>query len=283
MQPESYSTFDNPDRNTGSARYSHVNTKDVVEEIQSITGYKIAARNGYVQARVNDSIRDGTQAHIVRFDTGKMINVDGSDIMPQLVYQGSYDTTRAIKICLGFFRIVCLNGMITGNMIAQFTQKHINFDYAALESYIRSLPEQLDRAQESIVKMRERTLTLNEQFHFANKALEIRKGSVGTIKTRWCKKHPYGTTENFGEDFLKAVLQPGRYADGKNDLWSTLNVLQEKMVKGFSYGGNRWSNRGSVPIKKITSPNENVRVNRELWNQADTYLLEKANPQLIVA
>ena len=60
------------------------------------------------------------------------------------------------------------------------------------------------------------------------------------------------------------ILRPRRYEDRGSDLWTTYNVVQENLLKGGitfrNMNGHKSVTRG------IRGVNENVRLNRGLWD-----------------
>jgi hypothetical protein len=71
------------------------------------------------------------------------------------------------------------------------------------------------------------------------------------------------------------LLIPRRREDIKRDLFSVFNVVQENLIKGGVPGyrlneNGRWCRARS---RKITSIDQNVKINRDLWAIAENTLL----------
>ena len=65
------------------------------------------------------------------------------------------------------------------------------------------------------------------------------------------------------------MLQPNREEDLGNSLWNTFNVLQEKLLKGglvYQLPQGR-----QQTVRALTNIDEQVRVNKGLWELAETY------------
>ena len=80
----------------------------------------------------------------------------------------------------------------------------------------------------------------------------------------------------FSEDKLKAItidykelLEPTRNEDADGSLWSTFNLLQEKVIHGmfeYNYGVK------TRKVRKIKNFAQNQKVNQELFNMALEYV-----------
>jgi hypothetical protein len=71
-----------------------------------------------------------------------------------------------------------------------------------------------------------------------------------------------------------SLLIPRRTIDkDKDDLWTTFNIVQENMKKGFETR----TNKGYHKIRAISSINEDTRINKSLWMLADKMTMLKNN------
>jgi hypothetical protein len=102
-------------------------------------------------------------------------------------------------------------------------------------------------------------LSPRESELFARSALELRYGED------WSQASPV-TTEQ--------VLSPRRVADSGQDLWSTLNRVQENLLKGGLRGRSRSGRR--TRTRAIRSVTEDVRLNRALWRLTEHFTELKA-------
>jgi hypothetical protein len=106
---------------------------------------------------------------------------------------------------------------------------------------------------DSIERMKNFALSLEQQRVFAQKAAEIR-GSSLAIELN---------------ELLKAE-RPGdepEYDDGRRSVWRTFNVVQEHLTKGGLIGMTV-SGRHNV-LRGIKSCDEDYRINKQLWKLAD--------------
>ena len=92
-------------------------------------------------------------------------------------------------------------------------------------------------------------LTLNsfEQHALATAALELR----------------YDTATAPAPVTASQILEPRRYADNKNDLWTSFNRVQENLIRGGQTGRNKQGKR--TKTRAITGMDQDVKLNRALW------------------
>jgi hypothetical protein len=70
---------------------------------------------------------------------------------------------------------------------------------------------------------------------------------------------------------MSDILTPFRPEDEGNDLWTTFNVIQEKMMRGgFSYKSQRGRTTKLRGIQSIQASN---RLNTKLWEAAELLLV----------
>ena len=70
---------------------------------------------------------------------------------------------------------------------------------------------------------------------------------------------------------MSDILTPFRPEDEGSDLWTTFNVIQEKMMKGgFSYKSQRGRTTKLRGIQSIQTSN---RLNTKLWEAAELLLV----------
>jgi hypothetical protein len=132
--------------------------------------------------------------------------------------------------------------------------RHIHYNFEELQNTINGIMEQLPLTVDSMNKMKEIKLDQDQLIEFAKKAVSTR----------------------FSEDKLKAItidykelLEPTRSEDADGSLWSTFNLLQEKVIHGmfeYNYGVK------TRKVRKIKNFAQNQKVNQELFNMALEYV-----------
>jgi len=107
--------------------------------------------------------------------------------------------------------------------------------------------------QESLSKMENRELTMDEKVGFVKGAAAI----------RWKEGNMPSTMS------IEEILNPLRDGDVGNSLWKVFNVVQEKMVRGgVGYRSGRGRLTSMRELKNISVVNN---VNTKLWELAETY------------
>ena len=76
------------------------------------------------QSRSRDKNNTVFAKHAICFRHVSTFDMLGKDIVPQVVILNSHDRTTAYKIFCGFFRFVCSNGLIVGDMVGGFSVRH---------------------------------------------------------------------------------------------------------------------------------------------------------------
>lgn len=183
--------------------------------------------------------------HLIRFRSEGLLNSHSGEI-PELVLVNSHDGSSAYQFLAGIFRFICGNGMIVksddfGSVSVRhtggpdFKNRVIDATYVVMEAAPKTMS--------SIREWKGIELTPPQQNAFAEAALELRKGESRLSPPQ--------------------ILTPRRVEDSGMDLWSTLNVVQENLLKGGLKARSKTGRRTSTrPIKAVS---EDVRLNRALW------------------
>jgi hypothetical protein len=231
-------------------KYTFIPTVNVIDGLRSegFQPYEIR------QTKTKDLSKREFTKHMVRMRHPDAISSDGE--VPELILINSHDGSSSYQLLAGFFRFVCSNGLIAGNIQSDVRVRHSgNVVHDVIEGSFKVL-ENVKQIGERIGDYKSISLNRSEQELFANTALQL----------RWEDKAPV-TAER--------VLQANRYEDVKSDLWTTFNRVQENMIKGGLSGktstGRRMHTRG------VSGVNENVRLNRALWSLADGMAKLKSN------
>jgi hypothetical protein len=118
-----------------------------------------------------------------------------------------------------------------------------------------SFSKKLPKIEASVNRMMERELTEKEKLRLVSDAVKIR-WAVGSA--------PVSLD-------MSDILTPFRPEDEGNDLWTTFNVIQEKMMRGgFSYKSQRGRTTKLRGIQSIQASN---RLNTKLWEAAELLLV----------
>lgn len=240
-----------------SSKYSFIPTIRFADKLRDQGWIPVNAR----EQRVMNENRQGYQKHIIRFQHSDNMAATKNEIVPEIILTNSHDARSSFKLMAGLFRLVCTNGMVIADaMLASVTIRHSGYTDDAVKEASDYMLEGMPRMIGGIDKYRNIELLQTEAMIFAASAAMI----------RWNKETEEELPIQPGE-----LLRRRRVADGNNSLWSIFNVVQENLLKGGyrmnpkpmpdNQNRNYYPNRGRK-ARAINSINEDVRVNRALWN-----------------
>jgi len=228
-----------------SARYSFISTRQIIDK---------ALENGWA---INKAAQDRgglTGQHRVTLVHTSQLHKDISSLegYPQVLISNSHNLSKKFSMALGFFRLVCKNGLIAPSGVCSNLRPMVhrqkeggNFD--DLLPLLESSFADYSTMTSKIDAMRNRILTPQEKTILARYAYYIR------FRYRMMQPKKFDFEE---------VLKPRRDFDAGDDLWKTFNVIQENVSRG---GGNSLG-------KGITQFQDDTRFNQELWTGADKAL-----------
>lgn len=224
-------------------RYRFIPTIDVIDGLRREGFQPFEVR----QTRVRDQSKREHTKHLVRLRHADLIESAGE--VPEIILVNSHDGTSSYQLLAGFFRMVCSNGLIAGDVCNDVRIRHsgnvINDVIEGSYSVISNIKEVAGR----IDTYKSTTLALSEQQAFAAAAQELRWGENAPIRE---------STQ---------LLLPRRWEDNKADLWTTFNRVQENLIKGGLHGRSKSGRRTTT--REVGGVNENVKLNRALWTLAD--------------
>jgi hypothetical protein len=245
-----------------SSKYKHISTLEVVNGLM---------REGFMPVKAMQSgsrlpDRKAFTKHMIRFRHVDTVPTVNGGLFPELVLINSHDGMSSYKLMAGLYRLVCSNGLVSGNTFKSVRVRHqgdiIN---NVIEGSYEVMSESrllLDNAE----SMNSIILNGDEKRAFAQAVHELRFDGA--------------TVEESGiqpEQFLK----PRRYDEqGKHDLFTTFNIAQENVIKGGLKGWaidpeGKYTLRGTgdkvrkVSTSEIKSIDKNTSLNRALWTLAE--------------
>jgi hypothetical protein len=237
---------------TVSDRYSFLPTSSILRGMRENGWLPVRAE----QQSVRTEARRGFQKHLIRFARAEHLGSwEKNQVRPEVVLLNSHDKSSAYQLHCGLFRLVCSNGMVISDAtFHRISIKHSGFNpdsvIEASFEVLGALPDIMNKVQ----LFQDRILTDAERLALA----------TGAATYRW-------------EDLSKApvnpsmLLNPRRFGDGAKDLWTTLNTVQENVIRG---GQRDWSRRrpdGSRMPKSraIKGIDEDLKLNKALWHMAE--------------
>ncbi|MDT4292386.1 DUF932 domain-containing protein [Methylomonas sp. MO1] len=237
------------------AETKHESRKETYKFIPTINIIEALRNEGFLpvyaaESRVRDETKKGFAKHLLRFRQHDGFSIVG-DVKPEIVLLNSHDGTSSYQLSAGLYRLVCSNGMIVAD--GQIDCVRVRHSGNVIDNVIEGtykIITETPRAIEHMDAMRGLNLTRDEQGIFA----EVAKG------LRWDADET-----NVKNDEL---LRPRRDADRSPDLWTTFNVLQEKLLKGGVEVQNKKTKR-SQRAQEVKGVGENVRLNKAIWTLAE--------------
>ena len=228
-----------------SSRYTFLPTASILDGMRG---------NGWLPVEASEQrvkyARQGFQKHLLKFQRAEHIGTDLAN-RPEIVLLNSHDKSSAYQLHAGIFRFVCANGMI----LADATFEHISIKHYGFtpESVIEASFRILDSVPQlmgNVEAMQARELSSTERHALA----------VGAVALKW-------------EDPDKAPIRPEkllesrRYDDEKSDLYTTLNVVQENLLRGGQKDYGHRNSRTLRPFPRtrgVRAIDENVKLNKAL-------------------
>jgi hypothetical protein len=221
-----------------SSKYNFISTGEIVHK---------ALENDWVirDTKAGQGIHG---AHTVNLVHKSQLETNYSEGFPQICLINSHNLSRRFSMTLGFFRLVCSNGLIAPTGLVQSIRPTLHRPGAFGEGneildLLNNCFEQFDTVIKQTETMKQRQLCSEEKNMLARYAYYIR--------FRYRMMQPKKVD-------LGQLLSPRRPVDDKNDLWTTFNVIQENLT----HGGK---NIGSG----ITRFQDELQFNQELWSGVD--------------
>jgi len=235
-----------------SDRYSFLPTSSILNGMRE---------NGWVPVRaeqqsVRTEARRGFQKHLIRFARAEHLATwDKNQVRPEVVLLNSHDKSSAYQLHCGLFRLVCLNGMVVSDgTFARISIKHSGFNPDLVIEASFDVLEAVPQIMDKVKLFQDRILTDAERLALA----------TGAATYRW--EDPNKAPVN-----PSMLLNPRRYGDGEKDLWTTLNTVQENVIRGGQRDYSRRRPDGSRMPKSraIKGIDEDMKLNKALWQMAE--------------
>ena len=230
-----------------SKRYNILSTEEIVNHAQK-AGYQL---HSYQQKRVRKAENMPFSKHLVRLRKPGQLVVN--DVIPEIVILNSHDRSSSLQFMLGFFRVVCANGMITGDIFEDLGR--------VLHNHKNPMEAVLDRI-DNVYKVSEAKLPIIQEMQDTHLHYEQVSDFVARASTLLPRVY-----ENPAE--LNIIH---RMEDRGNSVWHTLNRIQENVLKGSARILN--VNGRSRKARSINGLDANISVNRKLWDIAESYLVQ---------
>ena len=231
LQSVAPSVFNTKKAQKLSDRYTVVPTIDVVNQFMN-AGWEVASAKQVGQGVYGK--------HSVRLRNSELPQV--GDSLLEAIITNSHDGRTKLPVGAGLYRLVCSNGLVVP------MQELVNINQIT-EKFIEISP----MIERSVNRMMDVKMDTEKKIDFATKALGIR----------------WKNTEDISTLTLETIINPLRDGDTESNLWSTFNVVQEKLIRG---GFVKEQGRNVRTVKPITSLNMDTMINQKLWELAETFI-----------
>jgi hypothetical protein len=227
-----------------SSKYTFIPTARVLSSLMQAGFVPVDVRQTLTRSASPQHAR-----HVVRLRR-RFETVQLKDAVPEIIFLNSHDGTSAYQLRVGIFRVVCTNGLVVsrGAFPAHCVMHRGNVVDDVVAGAV-SMSERFGVLAEQVERMEQRRLFKDEQIAFADRALAVRfrePAECGLTATQ--------------------LLTCRRSEDSGDDLWRTLNKVQENLLRGGL--SRRTVNGRATRTRRITSIRENVRINSGLWDLA---------------
>ena len=228
-----------------SEKYHFIPTIDIIEEIRSYNWHPVSVE----QSLVKDMAKEGYQRHLVRFrHFDDLLNPKENAV--ELLLFNSHDRSTAFSISAGIYRFVCANGLVIADSVFEsYKIKHLGDRENDVQTAIANITALKPKLEHKISSFEAIQLSYTEKESFAKSAIPLRFDEHLEINPT-------------------DLLIPHREADKRDDLYTTLNVIQENLLRGNIKGFNKETGR-RFTSKEVTSISRDVDVNQGLWDIAE--------------
>jgi hypothetical protein len=228
-----------------SPRYTFVPTAQVVETMSRAGFCVVEARQSQTRTR-----EPAYAAHALRFRKRKTeILLD--EVIPEILVLNSHDGSTSYHVRIALYRALCTNGLIVGDrLFPVWKVPHRGTVAAEVLNAAMALNSRFGKLGETIEVMRHTVLDARRRLAFAADALSLRY-----------PEEPAGVAVA-----PKDLLEPKRREDEGCDVWRTLNVVQEHLLRGGVT--RRTPTNRIVKTRGIRAVREDVRLNVGLWDRA---------------
>lgn len=227
----------------GSKKFGFISSENLVRQLEG-QGLQLA---DVIESKIrkNKEQRQGYQKHVLRFNTG-LSNAHGN---LQVLAINSHEGSSALTFRMGFFRLVCSNGLIVGSdIIPTIKVRHSQSGLLKLNDSLDELMQWQRVAMDNIDKMSNKKLDSNEYEKLVIESAKIRLGDKFT-------------------DNMMPLFENKRREDTKEDLFTVFNVIQENVIRTGFYVLNK-ENNVATKIRAIKGVDSSLDVNTKLFNAA---------------
>ncbi len=258
---------------TGVKRvYKFFPTTEIIEDLGTLGWYPIRAKQQKRSKMLNaaegrKALPETTARHLIIFENLDHTQLGSSGERPQILLVNSHDRTASVQLYTGVFRNASGTGLVTGDFTAEPVHiRHMGYSFEYVRTLIHAMVKNFELVAKDIDLMKSTIIT--------DKRSRMQL-AMDFIACRYTTLDEQTIKEEFQ---VPELFVPIRDADGGMDLWTLLNIAQEKIMLGGSHlvrhtlpsrskeGEERrriWKH-----TRSITNIKTGVDINRALWNVA---------------
>ena len=241
-----------------SDKYHFIPTINVIDEIKANNWYPVSVS----EASVRDLAKEGYQQHLVRFRHFDDLLHPQENAVELLLFN-SHDRSKSFTISAGIYRFVCANGLVVADSVFEsYKIKHLGDRQNDVATAVANITAIKPKLMEKIDKLESIELTQLEKESFARSSVPLR-----------FDKH-------LQVDYTDLLI-PHREEDKNSTLYTTLNVIQENLLRGNISGVNNITGR-RFTSREIKSIKKDVEINQNLWDIAERIASIK-EPEMAIA
>jgi hypothetical protein len=244
-----------------SERFRVIPTIEVLQGLEQEGFVAVGAR----QSGSRDATKTGYSKHMIRLrrlDNAQKYRV--GDAVCEIILRNANDGTTAYELMAGLFRIRCLNSLVA--RIATIDSIKVRHSGDALQKVVDGTYRVLGEAEAVLAAPQDWSriaLDYDARAALAASAHALRFGDAdGRVAT------PIRP---------ELLLTPRRADDRASDLWTTLNVIQENVMRGGLSARapatmdqhGRWRRGRVVTTRAVNNIDQDVRLNKALWDLAE--------------
>jgi hypothetical protein len=227
-----------------SEKYNFVPTYEVLEQMQE-QGFVPVSAQQVRSAKDYDSAK-----HLVRLRHREALDVT-EGYVPEVILTNSHGWQSRLLLNAGIYRFVCSNGlMVASQTFGSVGERHSSqFDYSKMAAnFLNSVGDTIVHVN----RFMETELDKEQEDSFLRKASILRFGKKAQQDSRY-----------------KGLLNAHRRKEDEgNDVWRTLNRVQENSIRGGFQ--DPITGRNVRELRGIDSINE---TNAGVWQIAESFLL----------
>ena len=248
MRRAAPSIFAEGKHSSRSERYTYIPTIDVLRGLrkEGFEPFMVAQSKSRVEGKAEFT------KHMIRMRYAGQVTARPE--ANEIILINSHDGASSYQMLAGVFRFVCANGLVVGTLSNDIRIPHKgNIQGEVIEGAFRVL-EDFEAVDASTEGMKALILRPEEETSFATAALTLRYGE----RTDGQLSAPV-TAEQ--------LSQPRRMEDRGQDLWSSLQRVQENCLMGGQPGRTAQGRR--TQTRPVGSIDRSVSLNRALWVLAE--------------